>query len=670
MKNSPYGSWKSKITTEMVAQAGVSYQEILLDDNTPYWVAMLPDQNATYAIFGLDKSGNKKSRLPSGFSARSLVYSYGGGSATVHKGTFFFTNYSTLYAQTNDQRIYRLREGFQPQPITPLVNQCFGDLTYHEASGHVVAVCQDYTTNSEGDLSIVAIDEEGKREQLTLVSGVDYCSSPAISPDGKWLAWLEWQKPHMPWDVNTLWVAELNADGSLVENSKRCLSQTKEEASFQPLWSKDSEQLFYVCDRTNCWIPCAYNLREKTTKTLSDQLPAQAEFGGPQWSLGISLYDNINKHKLVCAFTKHGKWYLGEINTKKESFKELPIDFEGEEISDISHVKCDGENVYFFGGGPLLPSGLFTYNLKEKTTVRLDGEDAALGEKYLSQPEPLTVNEGELSECYAFYYPLTNPDYQAPESEKPPLLIKTHGGPTAMTTTTLNEEIQYFTSRGFAVVDINYRGSTGYGRKFRLSLYKEWGVFDRDDCVHTAVQLSEAGKIDINRCVARGVSAGGYLTVVQATYTTILAAGCSYSGITNMVLLYEGTHKFEKYYIIELLGTTDEPTDFEESYYNHINTYKLRSLYYVAGISTTPMIFVQGAGDKIVPPDQTEVMVRKLDQQGIPVYEMLFQDEQHGLRKGKNIIEAMEAEYYFYAQILGFTPADELPRIDIKNWNN
>lgn len=668
MNTSPYGSWKSKVTTQMVAKAGVSYQEILLDDKTPYWVAMLPDQNATYEIFELNPSGSKERKLPSGFSARSLVYSYGGGSATIHKGTIFFTNYSTLFAQTNDQRIYRLEKGFQPKPITPLINQCFGDLTYHAPSNRVIAVCQDYTSNSEGDLSIVAVDAAGQREQLTLVSGVDYCASPALSPDGKHIAWLEWKKPHMPWDFNALWIAELDQEGGIIKGSKQCISQTKNEAAFQPLWSEDSTQLFYVSDSTNWWIHYVYDLTEKTTKALSEHIYPESEFGAPQWSLGMSLYDTIDNHRLICAFTQNGKWQLGKINTKKGTFKPVPIDFKGKEISDISHVRCDGEYVYFFGGGPLLPSGLFKHDLKEGKTERLDGEDSELSKKHISQPESLVVNKGKDSECYAFYYPPTNPHYEAPKSEKPPLLIKTHGGPTAMTTTTLNEEIQYFTSRGFAVVDINYRGSTGYGRAFRLSLYKEWGVFDRDDCVNTAVQLAEEGKIDLKRCVARGVSAGGYLTVVQATYTTLLAAGCSYSGITNMVLLYQGTHKFEKYYIIELLGTTKEIADFESSYYNHLNTYKLRSPYYVAGISTTPMMFVQGAGDKIVPPNQTEVMVQKLEKQDIPVYEMLFQDEQHGLRKGENIIKAMEAEYYFYSQMLGFTPADNLPKIDIKNW--
>lgn len=662
-KQSPYGSWKSPISSSKLAESNLKITELQKSNGTIIWNSILTDNNATYQLSSLQN----ENYLPSGFSARSLVYNYGGGSYCMNKNTTYFTNYSPLQTLTNDQRIHKLEKGKLPIPLTPEYNARYGDLSYSKLLDKVVCVKEDFSINEEGVLSIVLIDPNGEKEALEIISGNDYYSNPTISNDGNFIAWLEWSKPHMPWDFNELWIGEIK-DNKVI--NKKCIQ--KGASSFQPLWSEDSTSLFYSNDTFNWWTIFQYKV-QKEKSIQFEKGPKKAEFGLPQWDLGLSCFDQLNKNTLAACYTKKGKWFLSLIQIKEKKYQNFTLYFSDdkvkEEITEISNIKCLDDEVYFIGGGPLISKSIFKFNPTTEKVTLIKGNGIIKDKNNTSLPKTIKVrNEHTGEKCYAFYYPPKNEKYNAPINELPPLLIKTHGGPTSMTTTDFNKEIQYFTTRGIAVVDINYRGSTGYGRKYRLSLYKQWGVFDRNDCINTALQLSNENKIDLNRCIARGVSAGGYLTVVQAVYTTLLAAGCSISGITNMELLYAGTHKFEKYYIIELLGSTNKKDAVEGEYYDYINTYKLRSPYYVSAISTTPMMFIQGRQDHVVPVDQTEVMVEKLNKQKIPVAKLIFDDEQHGIRKANNLIKAMDSEFYFYSQILGFIPADNLEPIEIENW--
>ena len=665
----PFGSWKSPIQPDTVAAAASSFSSIFTSDTSVYWTETRPNEGGRYVIVKHDlATGKEADVLPRGFSARGLLYSYGGGAYTVSKtGTIVFSNYSTLEDTTNDQRLYVLNEGFRPQPITDPMYVYYGDhkIDYHR--NRIVTILEDHTVGGEPPLTIVGVDLDGKKEPVTLVSGNDYYAAPTLSNDGRYLAWVSWEKPNMPWDNTSLYIARFDKDGNTYKKTLLC---NDKESIFQPQFSPDNKYLYYVSDRSNWWSIYRYNLIEKRHELVVSVI--HSEFGEPLWGVGDYTYDFVGNDFLAVSYTTKGEWYLGSVDLCTLEFTPIEISLDGHNpITSISSLRAIGNKFAFIGGDVHNQPAIILSDIKGNFKVLKGSPVPADFKDYLPTYHPVTFDNKGNDTSYAFFYAPKNPHYAGPKDELPPLLIITHGGPTAMTSTTVNYTIAYFTSRGFAVVDINYRGSTGYGREYRQSLYGQWGIFDRDDCVNCALYLSKQKLIDIDRVVARGVSAGGYLTVVQATYTTILKAGASYSGISNLLLLYAGTHKFEKYYIVELVGSYPEGStdgDNDPSHKSYINTYKLRSPSYVPNLSNTAMIFFQGEQDPVVPPNQTEVIVDSLKKNGVPVSAILFPDEQHGLRIAANIIRALEAEYYFYSQLLKFTPYDSLPSIQIFNW--
>ena len=687
----PYGSWKSPIQAEDVTKAAVGFTQIATDGDDIYWVESRPNEGNRHIVVKYNLNTKSKEDItPHGFNALTLIYSYGGGALTVSKGIVYFSNYSTLVG-ANDQRIFRQQPGYEPVPITATVKKCYGEgIIYQGSEGdRLVCVAEDFTLGGESLLSLISIDTQGKKQTLTLVSDDEpspddyYYSSPCLSPNQKYLAWIRWNKPHMPWDNSELWLAELDDNGLLIPNSKcrlTCDSNVplqQGESIFQPQWSPDGQSLYFVSDRNDGWWSLyRYVLASQQIELVSSQAPKTAELGTPQWVLGLSTYTFLSEKQIVCTYTKDGIWALATINLENFDFKTLNINLEEQfgEVTKIEYVQTLQGKVVFVAGGPRLPHTILSLDpitgaVEMLSTPNMPNPDI---QQNLSGYESITfqtANEGEM--VHAFYYPPYNHDYERPdpEEELPPLLIKMHGGPTGAASTTLNLAIHYFTSRGFGVVDINYRGSTGFGRAYRLSLYKQWGIYDRDDCINVAKSLAKENRIDIERVVARGTSAGGYLALVLATCTNLLKAGASTAGISDLLLLYAGTHKFEKYYIDQLVGA-EPPEELmsKEPAERSVKTYQLRSPYYVSDMLNSPMIFFQGADDPVVPPNQTEVIVEKLQKQGIPVACMIFPHEQHGLRIAKNIIQALEAEFYFYSQMLNFTPADKLESIHICNW--
>jgi dipeptidyl aminopeptidase/acylaminoacyl peptidase len=686
----PYGSWKSPIQAEDVTKAAVGFTQIATDGDDIYWVESRPNEANRHIVVKYNLNTKSKEDItPHGFNARTLIYSYGGGAVTVSNGIVYFSNFSPLVG-ANDQRIFRQQPGYEPVPITATVNKCYGDgVIYHGSEGdRLICVAEDFTLGGESLISLISIDTQGKKQTLTLVSDDDpspedyYYSSPCLSPDQRYLAWIRWNKPHMPWDNSELWLAELDDNGLLIPNSNRRLTCNSKvpfqqgESIFQPQWSPDGQSLYFVSDRNDGWWSLyRYVLASQQIELVSSQAPKKAELGTPQWVFGLSTYTFLSETQIVCTYTKDGIWYLATINLDNFDFQTVNINLEKQfgEVTEIEYVQTIQGKVVFVAGGPRLPHTILSLDPVTGAVEMLSTPNMPNSaiQQNLSEYESLTFkteNKGE--KVHAFYYPPYNHDFKGPDSEEelPPLLIKMHGGPTGATSTTLNLGIHYFTSRGFGVVDINYRGSTGFGRTSRLSLYKQWGIYDRDDCVNVAKSLAKDNQIDIERVVARGTSAGGYLALILATCTNLLKAGASTAGISDLLLLYAGTHKFEKYYIDQLVGAEPPEELSKEPAERSVKTYQLRSPYYVSDMLNSPMIFFQGADDPVVPPNQTEVIVEKLQKQGIPVACMIFPHEEHGLRIAKNIIQALEAEFYFYSQMLNFTPADKLEPISICNW--
>ena len=691
----PYGSWKSPIQPADVVNAAVGFTQIATEGDNIYWIESRPNEGNRHVVIKYHLNTKTREDLtPHGFNARTQIYSYGGGALTVANGVVYFTNYSRLEG-TNDQRIFRQAPGYEPVPITPSVNISYGDGIIYQGSDseRLFCVAEDSTLGDESLLSIISIDTKGQKKTVTLVSDQQpspadyYYSSPSLSPNQRQLAWIRWNKPYMPWDNSELWFAELDDNGLVIPDSQRRLTSDSNvpvqqgESIFQPRWAPDGQSLYFVSDRNDGWWSIyRYVLASQQIELVSHQAPEQAEFGTPQWVLGLSTYAFLSEQQLVCTYTKKGLWYLATINLDNFEFKTLPIQLEEQfgEVTDIQYVQAIQRKAVFVAGGPTVPRTVLLFDPNTGAVEMLSNPNIPNKniQNNLSNYQSITFPTGNDGQQlgHAFYYPPYNDDVEGPnsEAELPPLLIKMHGGPTAATSTLLNLGIHYFTSRGFGVVDINYRGSTGFGRAYRLALYEQWGIYDRDDCVNVAKHLANEKQIDIDRIVARGTSAGGYLALVLATYTNLLKAGASTAGISDLLLLHAGSHKFEKYSLDQLVGSLppSEQNKKRPAERDYVKHYELRSPYYVSDLINSPMIFFQGTDDPVVPPNQTEVIVEKLRQKGLPVACMMFPHEQHGLRKAPNIIQALEAEFYFYSQMLGFTPADPLKPIPICNWQN
>jgi dipeptidyl aminopeptidase/acylaminoacyl peptidase len=425
----------------------------------------------------------------------------------------------------------------------------------------------------------------------------------------------------------------VQADGSL--GDPRHVAGGPDEALFQPQWSPVGE-LYFVSDRGSGW----WNLHRARNGRVEPVLEMEAEFGKPQWNFNMSTYGFASDSQLVCAYVKNGIWRLGSIDTKSGKLQAIATRF-----TDISQVRVAADRIVFLGGSGSEPLALIDLDLKTgaERVVRVSATLSDAVRPYISIPEAIAfpTTGGEIA--HAFYYPPASPAYTASSAERVPILVKSHGGPTASTSATLSLSVQYWTSRGFGFLDVNYRGSTGYGRAYRLRLAKEWGILDVDDCASGARYLVEERNADPERLAISGGSAGGYTTLRALTATEkTFHAGASYYGVSDLAALARDTHKFESRYLDWLIGPypEEEKTYAERSPINHIDQL------------TVPVIFFQGTEDEVVPPNQTQMMVDGLKDRKVPVAYFLFEGEQHGFRKAENIRRALDAELYFYAALL------------------
>lgn len=633
----PYGAWKSPISSDTIVAGVVGLSSLTLDGDDVYWIEGRPAEGGRYAIARYSRDGQVSDVTPSPFNVRTRVHEYGGGAYIVSEGVVYFSNFK-------DQRLYRQTIGEQPEPITPEAPLRYADAVIDKARNRLICVREDHSGEGEAVNAIASINPETGESNL-LVSGNDFYSSPRLSPDGSQLCWLTWNHPHMPWDNTELWTAEIQADGSLAAGT--LVAGGTDESIFQPEWSPKGI-LHFVSDRGNWWN--LYRYQDGRVESLYEKT---AEFGLPHWVFGMSTYGFDSENRIICTYTQAGRWYLASLDTRHLQLKVIETPY-----TSISSLSVAGGKVLFIGGSATQPTAILQLDLSsQQIQILRQSTQLEIDKGYLSVPESIEFTTEKGLTAFGFFYPPQNQDYTAPAGEKPPLLVKSHGGPTAATSSAFSLKIQYWTSRGFAVLDVNYGGSTGYGREYRQRLQGNWGIVDVDDCVNGAKYLVEKGLVDGNRLAIAGGSAGGYTTLAALTFRDTFKAGASRYGVSDLEALVRDTHKFESRYMDSMIGPYPERKDL----------YDARSPIHFIDRLSCPVIFFQGLEDKVVPPNQAQMMVDVLKAKGLPVAYVAFAGEQHGFRKAENIKRSLDGEFYFYSRVFGFTPADDLEPVPIEN---
>ena len=636
----PFGSWKSPITADLIVSKTIGISTIQVDGQNVYWLEKRPTEQGRNVIVKCALDDRIQDVTPAPFNVRTRVHEYGGGAFLTVGETIYFSNYS-------DGRVYSQTQEQTPRPLTAEFQRRYADIIFDTQRNRLICISEDHSENNvEAKNTIVSIDIV-TGSIGTLIEGADFYTSPRISNDGSKLAWLSWNHPDMPWDSTYLWLADIKQDGSLEE--ARCVAGGAAESICEPQWSPD-DRLYFSSDRNNWWNLYRLNL-DDTVEILHK---AEAEFAYPHWVFGWSTYGFIDENNLVGTYSSNGSWHLGSIDLQTKQFQAIKTKY-----TNISHLQTtSNEDVVFVGGTPNEPSAVIKLNLhtKEQQILKSTGE-LNIDPGYLSLPEAIAFPTNNNLTAYAWYYPPQNKDYTAPAGELPPLIVKSHGGPTAAAAVSLNLRLQYWTSRGFGYLDVNYGGSIGYGREYRQRLEKNWGIVDVDDCVNAAKYLVHQGKVDGDRLIITGSSAGGYTTLAALTFRDVFKAGASYYGVSDLEILATDTHKFESRYLDRLIG----------KYPDEKALYEQRSPIYFTDNLACPVIFFQGLEDKVVPPNQAEMMFNAIKQKGLPVASVVFPNEGHGFRQAESIKQALDSEFYFYSRIFGFKPADAIEPLEIVN---
>jgi dipeptidyl aminopeptidase/acylaminoacyl peptidase len=637
-KVAPYGSWESPITTELITAGTISFMENAVDGEDIYWSESRPMEGGRYVIMRRTADGKIIECTPQDFNARSTVHEYGGGAWLVADGVIYFTNFK-------DQHLYRQPLGGKPELLTPGDGYRYADMIMDDRRKRLICVREDHTSEGEAINTIVGVSLTGNDNGQVLLQGNNFYSNPRLNPDGSKLAYLTWNHPNMPWDGTELWVADVEADGTLGKREQA--AGGKGESIFQPSWSPDGI-LYFVSDRTDWWN--LYRWIDSKAEALS---PMDAEFGEPQWQFDSSTYSFISPTEIICAYTHEGTWDLARLDTRTKELAQIASSF-----TYISDVRAGKGFATFMAGSPKEPMAIIRLDAATgKMEALKHAFDVTVDARYFSIPRAVTFPTADKKKAHGFYYTPQSLDYTAPRGERPPLLVLSHGGPTSATTTVLRYNIQFWTSRGFAVLDVDYGGSTGHGRAYRERLNNNWGIVDVDDCCNGALYLVEKGWVDGKRLAIRGGSAGGYTTLAALTFKKVFQAGASHFGISDLEVFVHDTHKFESRYLESLVGP----------YPARREIYRERSPINYTDQLSTPMILFQGDEDKIVPPNQSQMIFDAVRAKGIPVAYVLFQGEQHGFRKAENIKRSYEDELYFYSRVFKFEPAEPLVTVHIEN---
>jgi dipeptidyl aminopeptidase/acylaminoacyl peptidase len=636
-KTGPYGSWKSPITSDLIAAQSISLSEPRFDGERVYWLEGRPQELGRHVVVRANPLGGDGTDMtPKPYNARTRVHEYGGASWTVANGDVYFSNFA-------DGRLYCHRSGtanplpLTPEPAAPERQWRFADGIIDGLGQRWIGVREDHTAGGEPINAIVAVDlrQAGRDPGRVLIGGHDFFASPRLSSDGRSLIWLAWDHPNMPWNCTTLYLSGLDEAGNATELLP--IAGSVSESVFQPEWSPDGKGIFFASDRSNWWNLYRFDLASRTSEPLA---PMAAEFGVPLWRLGPSTYACAGPDRIVCAYSTGGLSQLAVLDLKGKVLRPLETPF-----TEFSFVRADDNSAVFRAGAPNHPASIVTLDLTsgihrvlKRETDLLDQSELQIA-NYLSPVKSVEFSTTNGNSAYGLFYPPHNPDYSGPADERPPLLVKCHGGPTASASSVLDLTTQFWTSRGIAVLDINHSGSTGFGRAFRDRLHLNWGIVDVDDCINGAKFLVAEGLVDDKRIVIRGGSAGGYTTLAALVFHDFFHGGASYYGVSDLAALARETHKFESRYLDWLIGPYPQTEE----------RYRERSPLYHADQLSKPVIFFQGSEDAVVPPNQTEALVEALRRKGKPVGYLLFSGEQHGFRKAATIQRCLEAELQFYS---------------------
>jgi len=638
-----YGTWASPITADTVATQGIRLSSVVVDEADIYWIEGRPHEGGRNVLVRRRADGHIEDVTPADFNVRTRVHEYGGGACVVCRGVVYASNFS-------DQRIYRIAAGSRdPIPITPAGRWFYADATVDERRRRLIAVREDHTDASrEPVTTLVSISLDGPAGAGEVIaSGFDFYSTPRLSPDASRLAWLAWRHPRMPWDGTELWIADITKQGTLEQPTR--VAGGEDESIYQPGWTPDG-QLYFVSDRDGWWK--LYRLG--TESPLVANGPPGAEFGRPQWVFGSASWAPAGAGHLLVSYCRTGRWYLGLLDTTSGVMTTI-----GGALEPREWLAATDTHAVVAAGSTSTPDAVVRVELATGAieTIR-SSSSVDVADSFLSAPEPVAFPSTDGHASHAFYYPPRSGDYSAPDGERPPLILISHGGPTTATSGTLDLRVQFWTSRGFAVADVIYGGSSGFGRAYRQRLNGQWGILDVDDMVAAARFLVAAGKADPHRLAIRGGSAGGYTTLAALTFRPgVFQAGASYYGVSDIEVLARDTHKFESRYLDTLIGPYPASRD----------VYHARSPIHFVDRLACSLILFQGLEDKIVPPNQSEMMAAAVREKGLPVAYLAFEGEQHGFRKGSTIVRCLEAELLFYGRVFGFTPADEIAPFPIDN---
>ena len=633
----PYGTWVSPVSVELMTEAAIGLSGLCVDGQDLYWLEARPSENGRTVLCRRRADGKIEDLTPPPFNVGSRVHEYGGGAYAVAAGV-------VVVSERADGSVWLIEAARPPRRIETPEGCRYADFEFDSPRRRVLAVREDHRARPPADpkAAIVALPLDPDRAETILVEGPDFLSSPRLAPGGERLAWIAWDHPDLPWDGTRLFVADVTRDGA-VETPRPAAGEIP-EAIVQPEWSANGT-LYFCSERTGWWN--VYALRGVATDSLAT---VEGEIGGPHWVFRRHYYDFLADGRVVAAIVRDGIRTAVLIADGKIA----PLDIG--QVHDCPRALGDGL-AYIATPQAAPPSICLSPKVDGGAPVVVRAAaPAVLPEETISLGEPITfATRGGTG--HAFWYPPKNREYEGPSGDLPPLVVLSHGGPTSMTTNSFSLNIQWWTSRGFAVVDVNYGGSTGYGRAYRERLYGQWGVVDVEDCAAAAKHLVERGLVDGARLVIRGGSAGGFTTLAALTSLNLFKAGASFYGVGDLMLLAKDTHKFESRYLDRLIGPLPQARALydERSPVHHIDRL------------ACPVIFFQGEDDKTVPPNQAETMVAELTARDLPVAYYSFAGEGHGFRKAETLRRALELELDFYGRVLGFTAPGLHERVEIAN---